>query len=421
MSDRIVATYHIETPLPLYEAADALAGEQSSGTFVEVPGETDELYEQYGARIEEVIELDDSHEPSLPGAVTPESGTYTRAEIVLSFPVHNIGADLPQLRTMVAGNAPEIREVSGLRLKNLELPSSFASEFPGPQFGIEGTREIVDVWDRPIIGSIIKPNIGLSPDETADIVSDMVHSGVDFIKDDELLANPPYSRVEDRIEAVMDVIHDYRDNTGKEVMYACNITSDVETMIELHDVVQEAGGNCIMVSPNDTGISGLLALRKEAELPIHAHRNGWGFLGRDRMLGFDFAAFQKFWRLAGVDHTHLNGVRNRFFESDASVIRSAQTCQEPIASEEDTIMPVFSSGQWAGQAPDTYDAMGNTDFLYLCGGGIHGHPDGPKAGVEHLKQGWEAAVEGIPLDEYAEDHKELERAIEKFGPVGSGR
>ncbi len=84
-------------------------------------------------------------------------------------------------------------------------------------------------------------------------------------------------------------------------------------------------------------------------------------------------------------------------------------------------MPVFSSGQWAGQAPDTYDAMGNTDFLYLCGGGLHGHLDGSKDGVEHLKQGWEAAGEGIPLDEYVKDHEELRRTIEKFGPVGSGR
>ncbi len=215
---------------------------------------------------------------------------------------------------MITGNAPEIQELSGLRLKDLELPSPFASDFPGPQFGTEVTREIVDVWDRPIIGSIIKPNVGLSPDETGDIVSDIVHSGVDFIKDDKLLANPSYSRVEDRIEAVMKVIHDYRDETGKEVIYACNITSDVETMIELHDVVEEADGNYIMVSPNDTGISGLLALRREAELPIHAHHNGWSFLGRDRMLGFDFAAFQKFWRLADIDHTHLNGIRNRFFE-----------------------------------------------------------------------------------------------------------
>jgi ribulose-bisphosphate carboxylase large chain len=219
----------------------------------------------------------------------------------------------------------------------------------------------------------------------------------------------------------MDVIHRHESETGKEVMYACNITSDVETMLELHDVVEDAGGNCVMVSINDVGISGLLALRKASDLPIHAHRNGWGALSRHPKLGFDYAVFQTFWRLAGADHMHVNGIRNKFCENDASVIRSAKTCQTPIASAEDTVMPVFASGQWAGQAPDTYEALGNADLMYLCGGGIMGHPDGPAAGVEHLKQGWEAAMQGIPLEEYAEDHEELRRGIEQFGPVGSGR
>lgn len=424
MSNRIRATYHIETAHPLMDTAEAMAGEQSSGTFIDVPGETEELRERHAAHVEEVIELDVIDEPSLPGTTPPEGGSageYTRAEVTLSFPIENIGADLPNLRTMVAGNLFELRQFSGLRVKDIELPSSYASEFPGPQFGIEGTREIVDVWERPIIGTIVKPSVGLSPTDTSDLVADLIKSGLDFVKDDELIANPPYSRVEERVETVMDAIHDHADRTGEEVMYACNITGDVETMLELHDVVKDVGGNCVMVSINDVGISGLLALRKEADLPIHAHRNGWGALSRHPLLGFDYAAFQKFWRLAGADHMHVNGIRNKFCESDASVIRSARTCQTPIASEDDVVMPVFSSGQWAGQAPDTYEALGNADLMYLCGGGILGHPDGPRAGVEHLKQGWEAAIEGVPLEEYADDHEELRRGIEHYGPVGSGR
>lgn len=425
MTDRIRATYHVETAHPLMDAAEAMAGEQSSGTFVDVPGETEELQERHAARVEEVIELEVTDEPSLPGTSPPDGtdGTreYTRAEVTLSFPVENIGADLPNLRTMVAGNLFELRQFSGLRLKDLELPASFASEFPGPQFGIEGTREVVDVYDRPIIGTIIKPNIGLSPAETAETVADVVDAGVDFVKDDELIADPPYSPVEERIEAVMDVIHEHERKTGKEVMYACNITGGVNEMLERHDVVEEAGGNCVMVSINSVGISGLLALRRHADLPIHAHRNGWGALSRHPLLGFDYAAFHQFFRLAGADHMHVNGLRNKFCESDASVIRSAHACQEPIADESDRVMPVFSSGQWAGQAPDTYRIVGNSDLMYLAGGGILGHPDGAAAGVEHLKQGWEAAMEGIPLDEYAEDHEELRTAIDYYGPVGSGR
>lgn len=424
MSSRITATYYIETAQPLLEAAEAMAGEQSSGTFVSVPGETQDLQETHGGRVEEVVELDTVSQPSLPGAQAPtpdERDAYTRAQVTLSYPVANIGQDLPNLRTLVAGNLFELRHLSGIRLQDIELPESFAASFPGPQFGIEGTREIVDVHDRPIIGTIVKPSVGLSPADTGELVADLAESGLDFVKDDELIADPPYSPVEERVHAVMEAIHQHEAETGTPVMYACNITGEVNEMLERHDKVKAAGGNCVMVSINDVGIAGLLALRKECDLPIHAHRNGWGALSRHPLVGFDYAAFHTFWRLAGADHMHVNGIRNKFCESDASVIRSAQACQTPIASPEDRVMPVFSSGQWAGQAPDTYEALGNTDLMYLCGGGILGHPDGPKAGVEHLKQGWAAAMQGIALDEYAKDHDELRRAIEQFGPVGTGR
>jgi ribulose-bisphosphate carboxylase large chain len=424
MSPRIYATYRIETAHPLDTAVEAMAGEQSSGTFIDVPGETAELKERHGARVEETTELGSVAEPTLPGSSPPDDGTeptYRRAEVVLSFPRENIGTSLQNMLTMVAGNLFELRYFSGLRLLDVEVPEEMATAFPGPQFGIDGTRDIVGVRDRPIIGTIVKPSVGLSPEDTAALVEELVESGLDFIKDDELIADPPYSRVRDRVEAVMDVIHDHEDRTGETVMYACNITGDVDEMLERHDAVKDAGGNCVMVSINSVGLSGVKKLREEADLPIHAHRNGWGALSRCPQLGFDYEAYQTFWRLAGVDHMHVNGIRNKFCESDESVVASARECQTPIASEADTVMPVFSSGQWAGQAPDTYEALGNADLMYLCGGGIMGHPDGPAAGVEHLKQGWDAAMQGIPLEEYAEDHAELRRAIDHFGPVGSGR
>lgn len=401
-----------------------MAGEQSSGTFVDVPGETGELEARHGARVEDLVELDVADGPSLPGAAEPERSAnpeYRRARVVISFPAENVGASLPNLRATVAGNLFELRQFSGLRLLDLDLPDSFARSCHGPQFGIEGTREIVGVEDRPIIGTIVKPNVGLTPAETADTVAEVVDAGIDFVKDDELIADPPYSPVEERVEAVMDVVRDHEAKTGKEVMYACNITGSVHEMLERHDAVKNAGGNCVMVSMNSVGISGLLDLRREADLPIHAHRNGWGALSRHPLLGFDYAAYHTFFRLAGADHMHVNGIRNKFCESDASVVRSARACQTPIADEDDRVMPVFSSGQWAGQAPETYEALGNPDLMYLAGGGILGHPDGPAAGVAHLKQGWEAAMRGIPLEEYAEDHEELRTAIDYYGPVGSGR
>ncbi len=159
-------------------------------------------------------------------------------------------------------------------------------------------------------------------------------------------------------------------------------------------------------------------LRAHSHLVIHGHRNGWGMLGRSPAIGMSFVAFQKLWRVAGIDHTHVNGLRNKFCESDESVIASARACLTPMFSPPAAgceVMPVFSSGQSARQAPDTYRALNSVDLIYACGGGILAHPMGVAAGVRSLQQAWEASVEGIPLSDYAETHRELAGALEMFG------
>jgi ribulose-bisphosphate carboxylase large chain len=396
-----------------------MAGEQSTGTFVNVPLETGEIQDRHAANIEHVEACGSVDEPTLPGSEPPpcDDGThdYDRAIVTLSFPIENVGASLQNLLTVVGGNLFELRHLSGIKLLDIGIPNSIADAYPGPQFGISGTRDIVGVYDRPVIGTIIKPSVGLSPPETGELVEELVSAGVDFIKDDELIAGPPYSRVADRVTQVMTVIDEHRADTGTEVMYACNITGDIPEMLDRYDAVVEAGGNCVMVSMNSIGLSALAELRREVDLPIHTHRNGWGALSRCPQLGFGYRAYHKLFRLAGADHLHVNGIRNKFAEHDESVIENARAVQTPITNEDDVAMPVFSSGQWAGQAPDTYEALGNVHLMYLAGGGILGHPDGPAAGVAHLKQGWDAAMEGVPLDEYAETHEELRVAIDYYG------
>jgi ribulose-bisphosphate carboxylase large chain len=417
--DRILATYHIETAHPLEKAATAMAGEQSSGTFVALPGETDALRERHAARIERITHLETVDRPSLPGSGQPKGAEpviYNRAEVVLSFPLENIGPSLPNLMTMVAGNLFELSYFSGLRLMDIQVPQAFADVYPGPQFGIEGTRQLAGVFNRPIIGTIVKPSVGLSPAETASLVQTLIEAGLDFIKDDELIADPPYSTLEGRVKAVMRVINDYADKTGRKVMYAFNITGDIDQMLRNHDIVLASGGTCVMVSLNSVGLTGFAHLRRHCQVPIHAHRNGWGALTRCPVLGFSYIAFQRFWRLAGADHMHVNGLRNKFCELDESSIASARACLTPMLGGY-TVMPVFSSGQWAGQAPDTYQALGSVDLMYLAGGGIMGHPGGPAAGVASLRQAWEAAMTGQTLEEYAKDHLELRQALERFGKL----
>ena len=382
-TDEIVAEYLIETPYSPEHAASVVAGEQSSGTFVKLPKETADLQARHRARVQTVENLEATRVPSLPGSRDPResaSAGYQRARVVIAFPIANMGPNLPTLVSTVAGNLFELSQVSGLRLMDLHIPDVFRTRYPGPQFGIEGTRKLASVQGRPLIGTIIKPSVGLSPAETAEQVRELALAGIDFIKDDELMANPPHSPFEQRVEAVMGEINSVADRTGKKVMYAFNITDDLETMARHHDSVLRAGGTCVMVSLNSVGLAGVSWLRQRSELPIHGHRNGWGMLTRFPLLGMDFTAYQKLWRLAGVDHLHVNGLKNKFWEPDDSVVRSIKACITPFLGGYQ-IMPVISSGQWGWQAPETYQLCGTTDLLYLAGGGIAAHPDGPAGGV----------------------------------------
>jgi ribulose-bisphosphate carboxylase large chain len=245
---------------------------------------------------------------------------------------------------------------------------------------------------------------------------DLANAGIDFIKDDELIANPPYSPLAKRVDAVMAVLRRHADATGKRVMFAFNITDAAGEMQRHHDLVVAAGGSCLMIGLNNVGLSATQHLRGYSQLPIHGHRNGWGMLSRHPLLGLDFSPYQKIWRCAGVDQIHVNGLGNKFAESDESVIRSIKACLRPLHASPPA-MPVISSGQWGGQAPATYDACSTTDLMYLAGGGILAHPGGMAAGVAAIRQAWEAAVLGIGLADYAEEHRQLAQSIAKFGPV----
>jgi ribulose-bisphosphate carboxylase large chain len=418
MPQRIIAKYFLETPHPVAQAAESIAGEQSSGTFIAVPGETEELKQRSRARVENVRPLEESSVPALPGSRPPRGHSgpviYRRAEIVLSFPYENIGSNLPTLAATVLGNSFELSEVSGLKLLDLELPAEFAQRYPGPQFGIEGTRKLSGVRQRPIIGTIVKPSVGLTPVQTAELVRALGADGIDFIKDDELMADPPHSPLKERVTAVMREINRLAEATGKKVMYAFNISDETDAMQRHHDAVLEAGGTCVMVSINHVGLAGVAHLRRHAQLPIHGHRNGWGLYTRHPSLGIDFRAYQKLWRLAGIDHLHVNGLQNKFWEPDDSVVRSIKACLTPMFGGY-TVMPVVSSGQWGGQASETYRLTGTTDLMYVAGGGIMAHPGGPAAGLRGIQQAWEAAVKGVPLEDYARDHLELQQTLEKFG------
>lgn len=418
--ERITARFEVETRYPLAQAAAALAGEQSSGTFLPVPGETPELLARFGATVEGITDLGEREAAALPGSRAPNSGGFARprrAFFDISWSVENTGFDLPTVWATVAGNCFELHHFSAIRLVDVGFPTAFAQAYLGPGFGVEGTRHLTGVRGRPVIGTIVKPSVGLSPAETAALADDLLWSGIDFIKDDELMGDPPHSPFADRLAAVMPVIERHADRTGHRALFAANISGDYDGMMRRLDLVNRRG-NCAMIVLNAVGLPAAAAVRRRAAVPIHGHRAGWGLYSRSPDIGLSYAAFGKFWRLAGVDHLHVNGLRNKFCEPDASVIASARACLTPLfelPGRPDTVMPVFSSGQSAVQVEDTFRALGTTDLIFCCGGGIMAHPGGPKAGVESLHQAWAAAVAGIPAREAAASQPALAAALDRFG------
>lgn len=411
--ERITATYNIETPYAPEKAATVLAGEQSSGTFVAVPGETEELKQRFAARVESVEVLETVNEPAIPGA-TSMDGKYHRAIVKVSWSIENFGYNLPVMVSTLQGNLYEITQFTGLKLMDIELPASFAEKFKGPAFGIEGCRKLTGVAERPLIGTIIKPSIGLSPEQTAAMVKTLADAGIDFVKDDELLSSSANSNFNDRVDAIMKVINTHADKTGKKVMYAFNISGEVDEMLQRYEKIVNSGGTCAMISINSVGLAGAKKIMDQRQLAIHAHRNGWGMMTRHPLLGIDYKAYQKIWRLAGADQMHVNGIDNKFWESDDSVVASIDACLRKMF-EHKTVVPVVSSGQWGGQAFETYRRTKTVDLLYMAGGGIMAHPMGAAAGVVALQQAWKAAVDGLTLEDAAKQYKEFAAAVEKFG------
>lgn len=412
--ERIIATYLIETPHSVEKAAAVLAGEQSSGTFVAVPGETDELKTRFAARVEEIEHLEDVSQPALPGDNQGFS-TFHRAKVRVSWSIENFGYNVPALISTLQGNLYELRQFTGLKLDDFELPESYADHFSGPVFGMRGTKNLAGVGpERPMIGTIIKPSVGLTPEYTADLVNTLAEAGIDFVKDDELMTSTANSAFEVRLEKIMKVINDHADRTGKKVMYAFNITGDMASMKSQYEKIVKAGGTCAMVSINSVGWAAVKEVCSWGALSIHGHRNGWGMMNRHPLLGINFPAFNKLWRLAGVDQMHVNGIKNKFWEEDKSVVRSIKSCMTPFL-DGGAVLPVVSSGQWGGQAFETWRRTQTTDLLYMAGGGIMAHPSGPAGGVIAINQAWNAAVSGLSWEEAAQTYKEFGQSVAKFG------
>jgi len=411
------ARYRIETPLPLATVAETMAGEQSCGTFTRVEGETDALRERARADVVSVVDLG-KVAPSLTSSWLERKGmpgAVHAGEIQIRFPIANVGPNLPTLASIVAGNLFDLGETTGLRLESVTLPATYRARFQLPRHGVKGTRSLVGRQDGALIGSIIKPNVGLSADDTAALVGRLCTAGVDFIKDDEISANPDHAPLAERIPAVMATVRAHADRTGRQVMVAFNITDETDAMCRHAELVAREGGSCVMASLNWCGFSAIETLRRNTDLALHGHRNGFGAFSRHPALGIGFDAYQTLWRLTGVDHMHVHGLGGKFAQPDTEVIDGARASLTALGSTDDRVLPAFSSGQWAGTVPMTYAAVATTDLLFMAGGGIMAHPGGPASGVESIREAWRAVVAGEDLALAARTSTPLAEALARFG------
>jgi ribulose-bisphosphate carboxylase large chain len=399
----LIATYYFRTKdgVDATYAANAIREEQTTGTWTSLSTVNDKTayVHDLDGSVEDLVEL-------------PDGGYLTR----ICFP-HEIfeKGNIPQYLSVIAGNLFGLGKLEAVRLLDIDLPENLCG--CGPKFGIEGVRRIVgtEVSGRPHIGTIIKPKVGLNPKDTAQVAYEAALGGLDLIKDDETLTNQTFCPLFERLEAVMDALDRAKDETGKQVLYAVNVTTGGDRIVELAHKAVSAGANMLMVDVLTAGFSAIQALAEDAAInvPIHVHRTMHGALTRNPHHGIAMRPIAKLVRSAGGDQLHTGSVSGKMGSKAGEVIADNIEITKPLSYLK-PVFPVSSGGLHPGKVAAEISKLG-TDIILQAGGGIHGHPEGTTAGTRAMLQAAEAAVLGIPAREYSLSHPELAAALAKWG------
>lgn len=379
---------------PYDKTAGGVAAESSVGTWTNVGLEVKAIWETLHAK---VIRLDE------------KSGTATLAYPLGLFEPGNI----PQLLSSIAGNIFGLKEIVRLKLIDINFPEKYVQSYPGPGLGIEGIRKLTGVTDRPLLGSIIKPKLGLTAAQHAEAAMAVWDQGVHLVKDDENLTSMTYNNFYDRVDEVTRRMHAKRYlDIGSAKIHAFNITASYEEMLRRANYVFDRKANCIMVDILTAGFSALEAIRfRNHGLMIHAHRAMHAAFTRSHEYGISMLVIAKLARLAGVDSLHTGTVVGKMDGGENEVVAINDFLRSDWYGLK-TVLPTASGGLHPGHIPDLYRILGR-DMLFNFGGGIHGHPDGTKAGAAAVAQAMDATMAGIPLAE-AKNSPELARALEKW-------
>ncbi|MFH1568582.1 MAG: RuBisCO large subunit C-terminal-like domain-containing protein, partial [Gemmatimonadota bacterium] len=287
--EEMLATYYLETDGDLAKVAREVIVLETTGGW-DGPGPPPPLFERCTGRVVEVDE------------VRPGAGTVT-----VAFPVENFNLEESAFASawlsMVGGGTHALLAYRKSRLVDFSLPVRALAAFPGPRFGIEGTRRLLGLAaGMPVVGTIVKPTAGLTPDEVADLCYRLAAGGVRFIKDDEKMLNPAYCPLRERVTRVVAALRRAEDETGQRVLYAPHITTSPWNLGRCAEIALEAGASALMVNFLAAGFQCLEVLRRQFEVPIYAHCGGKEAFGREPGQGVSPEVVGRFARLLGGDY-----------------------------------------------------------------------------------------------------------------------
>ncbi|MEE8403506.1 MAG: type III ribulose-bisphosphate carboxylase [Candidatus Hydrothermarchaeaceae archaeon] len=394
----LIAEYYIEPSGISFEGAcESIAAESSIGTWTELTTMKREIAEKLKPN---VFSIDEA-----------------RRVAKIAYPEELFEAgNMPQILSSLAGNIFGVKDVENLRFLDVRFPRSIVDSFKGPRFGIDGIRKFTGVKDRPFIGTIIKPKLGLDEREHAAVAYQAWVGGVDIVKDDENLSSMRFNPFEGRIKETLRLRDKAEKETGEKKIYMPNITAETREMLRRAEVVSAEGGEYVMVDILTSGWSALQTLRDEGpELIIHAHRAGHAAMTRNPRHGISMKVIAKVARLIGVDQIHIGtfgvGKMTGRPEEDLEYKRALTEDMDKKA-----VLPVASGGLHPGQVERLLKISG-PGIVIQMGGGIHGHPEGTMKGAMALRQAVEAFSNDISLADYAKDHRELRDALNRWGSV----
>jgi ribulose-bisphosphate carboxylase large chain len=389
----VICTFHIEPAgISMKEAAGGVAAESSVGTWTELT--TVKPYvDKLAARVFDI-----------------DGGL---AKIAYPLELFEPG-NMPNILSSAAGNVFGLRALKNLRLMDIGFPSKLVRSFKGPKFGIEGIRRLLKVHDRPLVGTIIKPKLGLKTADHAKVAYEAWVGGCDIVKDDENLGSQSFNPFGERVLKTLEARDRAQGETGEKKVYMVNITAETGQMLKRAEFVLGQGGEYVMVDILTCGFAALQTLRDhDFRLVIHAHRAGHAAFTKDPKHGISMKVIAKIARMIGVDQLHVGTVVGKMFETRDEVRENCEALKTEMSGLK-PVLPVASGGLHPGLVPSLMEFFGK-DFVIQAGGGIHGHSDGTVAGAKAMRQAVDATLEGVPLKEYARAHVELETALRIWG------